>query len=274
MLIIIILIINNKDLRETFYNEAMATRQEQLLLSAAVAAEKHTILKAYDIPSIVPHLDFISIMSYDYHGSWDKKLGHNSPLYASYADSEEDRRLTIDYTVRLYLTLGVPPEKLIIGLAYYGRSFTMQSKSERSFGAQSVGDGKPGESTREAGFLSYGMEICKYVKKENWTRVWSKEHQVPYAYKDNQWVGYDDLESVKIKTRYIVKHCLGGAMIWSIDLDDFRSTCSDKPYPLTRAVGQTLKEMNRKMCASLAKIEEYGRILLAFCIEDFENKFD
>lgn len=235
----------------------MATRQEQLLLSAAVAAEKHTILKAYDIPSIVPHLDFISIMSYDYHGSWDKKLGHNSPLYASYADSEEDRRLTIDYTVRLYLTLGVPPEKLIIGLAYYGRSFTTQSKSERSFGAQSVGDGKPGESTREAGFLSYGLEICKYVKKENWTRVWSKEHQVPYAYKDNQWVGYDDLESVKIKTKYIVKHCLGGAMIWSIDLDDFRSSCSDKPYPLTRAVGLTLKEMNRKMCANLAKIDEY-----------------
>lgn len=46
----------------------MSARQEQLLLSAAVAAEKFTILNAYEIGNIVSHLDFISIMSYDYHG--------------------------------------------------------------------------------------------------------------------------------------------------------------------------------------------------------------
>ena len=33
-----------------------------------------------------------------------------------------------------------------------------------------------------------GFEICKYIKKDNWTRKWSKEHQVPFAYKSNQWV--------------------------------------------------------------------------------------
>lgn len=186
-------------MREAFYSEAITKRKEQLLLSAAVAAEKLTILRAYEIENISAHLDFISIMSYDYHGSWDKKLGHNSPLYASNLETNEDRNLNVDWTVRLYLTLGVPPEKLILGIPYYGRSFTMKHKHMFTFGAESTGDGEPGEASRESGFLSYGFEICKYIKKDNWTRGWSRDHQVPFAYKNNQWVGYDDEESIKIK---------------------------------------------------------------------------
>jgi chitinase len=190
-----------KDLREAFYNEAMATRQEQLLLSAAVAAEKHTILNAYEIAGIVPHLDFINVMSYDYHGSWDRRAGHNSPLFSAQYDDYENKKLTVDWTTRLYLTLGVPSEKLIIGIPFYGRSFTLKNKNQRSFGADAVGDGHPGEATRESGFLSYGLEICKYLKNGNWTRGWSKEHQTPYAYKGDQWVGYDDEESIRAKVK-------------------------------------------------------------------------
>ena len=36
----------------------------------------------YDIPSIARDLDWIAVMSYDYHGHWDKKTGHVSPMYA------------------------------------------------------------------------------------------------------------------------------------------------------------------------------------------------
>ena len=231
----------------------MATRKEQLLLSAAVSAEKFTILKAYDIENIVANLDFVGVMSYDYHGSWDKKSGHNSPLYASQYDSNEDKRLTVDWTMRLYYTLGVPLNKLILGIPYYGRSFTLKNKNNRLFNAETTGDGQPGEATRESGFLSYGFEICKYLKKDNWTRVWSRERQTPYAYKANQWVGYDDEESIKAKLDYVIENCLGGAMIWSIDLDDFKGFCSDKPYPLTRLVSTKLKERNRKVCTSKLK---------------------
>ncbi|RNA03844.1 chitotriosidase-1 isoform X1 [Brachionus plicatilis] len=245
-----------KELREAFYNEALAARKEQLLLSAAVAAEKFTILKAYEIENIVSYLDFISIMSYDYHGAWDKKLGHNSPLYSSSQDSEDDQKLSVDWTVRLYQTLGVPLEKLVLGIPFYGRSFTVQQKSERSFGSASVGEGVPGNATREFGFLSYGLEICKYLKEDNWTRAWSGEHQVPYAYKKNQWVGYDDSESVKIKVNYVTRHCLAGAMIWSIDLDDFSGFCSEDSFPLTRSILENLKNLDRKKCLPLPKVTD------------------
>ena len=35
----------------------------------------------YDVPSLSRDLDFINVMTYDYHGHWDSKTGHVAPLY-------------------------------------------------------------------------------------------------------------------------------------------------------------------------------------------------
>ena len=53
-----------------------------LLLSAAVSPSKKVMDAGYDIPSIARDLDWIAVMTYDYHGHWDKKTGHVSPMYA------------------------------------------------------------------------------------------------------------------------------------------------------------------------------------------------
>jgi chitinase len=60
-----------------------------LLLSAAVSPSKKVIDYAYDVPSIARDLDWISVMTYDYHGHWDKKTGHVSPMY-HHPESEFD----------------------------------------------------------------------------------------------------------------------------------------------------------------------------------------
>lgn len=67
--------------------------------------------------------------------------------------------------------------------------------------------------TRESGLLSY-YEICEKLNKQNWTYVFNDEQKVPYAYKGSEWVGYDNIRSVKLKTQYILDNSLGGAMIW------------------------------------------------------------
>ena len=36
----------------------------------------------YDVPAISQYLDWINVMTYDYHGQWDKKTGHVAPHYA------------------------------------------------------------------------------------------------------------------------------------------------------------------------------------------------
>lgn len=57
------------------------------LLSAAVSASKAVIDAGYDVPSIARDLDWIAVMTYDYHGHWDKKTGHVAPLYYYPGDS-------------------------------------------------------------------------------------------------------------------------------------------------------------------------------------------
>jgi chitinase len=54
-----------------------------------------------------------------------------------------------------------------------------------------------------------------------WTRLFEPTQMAPYSYKGNQWVGYDDTESVNGKIEYILYKDFGGAMFWSIETDDF-----------------------------------------------------
>lgn len=52
-----------------------------LLLSSAVSPSKMVIDAAYDVPVLAKYLDWIAVMTYDYHGQWDMKTGHVAPLY-------------------------------------------------------------------------------------------------------------------------------------------------------------------------------------------------
>lgn len=68
-----------KELREEFDNYG-------LLLTSAIGASKNVIDQAYDVRQISRYLDFLHIMCYDYHGSWDQKVGYNAPLTAAPVD--------------------------------------------------------------------------------------------------------------------------------------------------------------------------------------------
>lgn len=47
--------------------------------------------------------------------------------------------------------------------------------------------------------LPYIIQICEKIEKDGWTEAWQDEHKVPYAYKNDQWVGFDNERSVEIK---------------------------------------------------------------------------
>jgi len=55
-------------------------------------------------------------------------------------------------------------------------------------------------------------------------------------------VGYDDRESVKNKVQYLRNKQLAGAMVWALDLDDFRGIfCRGAVrFPLTTAIKEAL----------------------------------
>ena len=66
----------------------------------------------------------------------------------------------------------------------------------------------------------------------------------PYAYKGNQWVGFDDVETIRQKSQYVIDHGFGGGMIWALDLDDFNNICGCEKYPLLRTINRVLRNYN------------------------------
>lgn len=77
-------------------------------------------------------------------------------------------------------------------MPFYGRSFTLANKNQNGLGAATIGPGTAGPYTREGGMLGYN-EICEFFKQGGWTILLNEEQRVPYAYKGDQWVGYDDV---------------------------------------------------------------------------------
>ena len=101
-----------QELRDAFIVEAQASGKERLILSAAVAAGEYVVKDAYDIAKISKALDFIHLMSYDLHGSWENTLGHHSQFNAP--PHEQSQVLSTQYAVEMWLDGGCPPHKVRI----------------------------------------------------------------------------------------------------------------------------------------------------------------
>ncbi|CAB3369645.1 Hypothetical predicted protein [Cloeon dipterum] len=212
---------------------------EGLLLTAAVHAAVGSVAISYDIPELVKNLDFINMMSYDYHGSWDSTTGINSPMYPSHIDS--DLNLNIDATIQFWLNNGCPPEKLVLGAPTFGRTFNLANPNSPGLGAVAIGPGVPGPYTMESGFMAY-FEICELQYPGLWSINWAAQQKVPFAFKSNLWVGYENPESMKIKAEYANTNNLGGVLAWGLETDDFFGSkeCNEGKYPLITAMKNTL----------------------------------
>ncbi|XP_046534129.1 chitotriosidase-1 isoform X2 [Equus quagga] len=222
-----------QEMTNAFQQEAQASGKERLLLSAAVPAGRAYVDAGYEVDRIAQNLDFISLMAYDFHGSWERTTGHNSPLYRRQGESGAAAELNVDFAVQHWLQKGTPANKLILGMPTYGRSFSLASSSDTGVGAPVTGPGTPGPFTREGGLLAY-YEVCSW-KGATEHRI--EDQKVPYAVQGDHWVGFDDVESFKTKVSYLKQKGLGGAMVWALDMDDFSgSFCNQGQYPLIKTL--------------------------------------
>ncbi|XP_069488689.1 acidic mammalian chitinase-like [Ambystoma mexicanum] len=228
-----------QEILAAFEQEAKATNRPRLLVTAAVSAGKGTIDAGYEIAEIGKCLDFISVMTYDFHGGWDTFTGHNSPLHRGPEDQGDLIYFNIEYAMEYWRDNGVPVHKLMMGIPTYGRTFRLVKANDCKIGAQATGAGSAGTYTREAGFWAY-YEICTFLKGATLKR--SEEQKVPYACKDYEWVGYDNVESYQYKVDYLKSRGFGGAMVWAIDLDDFTGNfCGEGKYPLLSTLKKLLE---------------------------------
>ncbi|UJR31003.1 hypothetical protein I4U23_018514 [Adineta vaga] len=234
-------------LYEMFEKEAEKSGNERLLLTAAVAAAKINIDKAYEVDKLVPVIDWFNLMTYDFHGSWDQNRAHHSSLNSK--DNEKDDTMYSDFAVKYFQKLGMPANKMMLGIGTYGRGDTPAMPYT----------GFKGES----GFVAY-YESCIQIVCENMKETWDAKQLVPYiAGPYNQpKAGVENVRSIKYKANYIKQNNLGGAMIWTLDMDDFRGQfCCQGKFPLIKTIkavlhGQ-LKLLPKEKICSTCPTKEY-----------------
>jgi len=210
------------------------------ILSAAVSGSKPVMDAGYDIPILNQYLDLINVMTYDYHGHWDKKTGHVAPLY--FHPEDEFDYFNVNVSMNHWVQSGASKAKLVMGMPMYGQSFRLADRQETGLNAAAVGRGQPGEFTRAGGFIAY-YEICDKVKNEGWTVVQDPANRMgPYAFKGDQWVGFDDITMIRRKSEFVRDNGFGGGMIWALDLDDFRNRCACETYPLLKTINRVLRQ--------------------------------
>ncbi|MFZ2054212.1 MAG: glycoside hydrolase family 18 protein [Candidatus Aminicenantales bacterium] len=195
---------------------ALKTESPPLELTMA-APSGHYWGKWISYEEVVGCFDFIAVMTYDYHGEWSDHSGHNSPLYSCAGDTCGSWHDSFLY----HISRGIPREKLLLGLAFFGRSFDcpeFYQPFRRS--------------------LQYGYDEIVELRDSGWVFFWDDCAHVPFLRKPDKSVvlSYDNEQSVALKCRYVKENGAAGVIIWELTQDDSRG----EPALLKR-VGETFR---------------------------------
>lgn len=212
---------------------------EDLILSIAVAAPPAIVDQSYNVPEIANHVNFVNLMSYDYHFYvWYYPVTDlNAPLYPNSMESGYLATLNMNFSAHYWILKGMPRDKIVIGIATYGHSYKLINSLNHGLEAPASGFGKLGSS----GFVAYST-TCQFLNNGAFS-VFVNESRVPYAYKSNEWISYDNEESVYYKAKWIVAQGFKGAMVFSLNVDDWKNYCNiNKTFPLTRTISEVFTE--------------------------------
>lgn len=176
-------------------------------LTTAVGAS-YSYIEHTEMDKAVKYLDYVNLMTYDFYTSGDS-AGHHSNLYPP---EDYDKDASAHKTFHLFVEAGVPADKLVMGLPFYGRSWIMKS-------ADKHGINMPVEGRARGGGYTYIKDSL--VNKNGFVRYWDENAKAPYLFNSetNQLITYDDEESVKLKCEYVIDNNMAGMMFWQYASD-------------------------------------------------------
>ncbi len=206
------------------------------------APTSYWYMRHFDMENLPQYVDWINLMTYDLHGSWDSPEDQiGSFVYALIQISPRYRMLSTCSGES-----GVPANKVNLGLGFYGRTYRLNNPSCTSPGCSFEEAGRAGPwygtsprslylpkitsclslclatytfcvadtkilsfSTGTAGILEY-REIMDVMKDNQFTSVLDSKAGVNYfAYDENQWVSFDDVRTLKQKVDFANKNGKG-----------------------------------------------------------------
>ena len=180
-----------------------------LLLTAALPAEEE-YYSNFELKEISAKLDFISIMAYDLHWNSEPITNFHSALFD---DPRDPSRPPLgkrygDYAVRGFLKAGVPPEKIIFGVPFYGKGWRGVRDINHGLFQAAAGPANSEGSYRNLKALPRTADRIFYANDASCT-VWNE---------GNFW-SYDCPRALREKSAYIKDRHLGGVMFWELSHD-------------------------------------------------------
>lgn len=145
--------------------------------------------KYIDFPAIMDYVDLVNTMTYDMNDG-------DSTFHCALYPSEHTGHWTTDGSVKAHLEAGVPADKLVVGVPFYG-------KGKRSYHS--------------------GRDFRKiYPIREGYTETWDEAANAPYVVdsEGNFVFGFENERSLKDKVQYIKDNGLRGIMNWDYAGDD------------------------------------------------------
>ncbi|KAF9265381.1 putative chitinase [Marasmius fiardii PR-910] len=153
-------------------------------------------MQHFDIIQIASIIDWFNVMTYDLHGTWDSTNPYIGPVLNAHTNITE-----ITNTLDLLWRSNINPKQVVLGLGFYGRSFTLSDPSCTHAGCPFSEGGNPGRCTASAGTLSYS-EIQDVISAGAKVTLDNDAKVKNVVWDTNQWVSYDDEETLKMKVDY------------------------------------------------------------------------
>lgn len=165
------------------------------LLATAIGALP-ALIENIDCKAVGEVVDQINLMTYDLQTA--KVASHHTALYG-------DARypLSADHAVKAFTEAGIPKEKIMIGVAFYGRRFTLAEKTDAPVFAPATDIG--------ADTLSYAKVL---VLAKRAPALFDENAKAPYVFDGQSFVTYDDPVSIGHKGDYVLQNDLMGLMCW------------------------------------------------------------
>nr|XP_046913173.1 chitinase-3-like protein 2 isoform X1 [Dermatophagoides farinae] len=194
------------------------------LISLAVGAPLMIASTSYLIPEIEKFVDFVNLMSYDFHYYRPDKpyTGHHAPLYPRSTDNAYFSTLNVAWTATYWANSGMPLRKIMIGVPTYARTYNLvvpivQNMINLPASGPGIGKGK----------LNY-TRVCEFLRLPGTVKQFDFHSQVPYAYNGFDWVSYENELSVATKAQWVVKTGMGGIVTFALNFDDTKGLrCND-----------------------------------------------
>ncbi|KAJ4325432.1 Chitinase 4 [Fusarium piperis] len=179
----------------------------RFLLTVATAAGPANY-KVMKLKAMDQFLDGWHLMAYDYAGGWDTTTGHQANVFLS-SKNPLSTKFSTDRAINDYVAAGVAPQKILMGIPLYGRSF-----------ANTAGLGQP-YSGLGGGSNENGIYLFKDLPRPGAKAAIDKSLMtiITYDKQKRELVTTDSADSARLKAAYITQRGLGGAFYWEASGD-------------------------------------------------------